>query len=130
MRHGHYPVAIMQLPARVDAQGELLLLHDLDLRMDANRPRVVLDCSRLLQFDKPVVHLLLCCLEEAMKRNGDVKLAELPDDVCAIFTWFGLDGLFEVYATVSGAVDSFLQSPQDRRSQNNLLTGSQNTTIN
>ena len=35
---------------------------------------MVLDCSNVRQLDRAGIQVLLRCLEEAMKRNGDVKL--------------------------------------------------------
>jgi anti-anti-sigma regulatory factor len=58
-------------------------------------------------MDRSVAHLLLCCLEEAIKRNGDVKLAGIPAGARTIFELSGLDRLFEVYDTNAEAVKSF-----------------------
>jgi anti-anti-sigma regulatory factor len=43
--------------------------------MNNDRAYIVLDCSKVGVMDRSAIYLLLCCLEEAMKRNGDVKLA-------------------------------------------------------
>jgi hypothetical protein len=48
--------------------------------------------------------LLLCCLEEAMKRNGDVKLAAIPAGAEATVE---LIRLFEIFETSADAVKSF-----------------------
>jgi len=37
-----------------------------------------------LQLDKRILHLLLCCLEEVMKCNGDIKLAAIPKRLSAV----------------------------------------------
>jgi anti-anti-sigma regulatory factor len=79
--------------------------------MDADRPRIVFDCSKLLQLDNPTIHLLLCCLEEAMKRNGDVELAAIPNGSSARLALSRLEGLFEVFDTISAAVASFKLLP-------------------
>lgn len=119
MAFGLSPVVVMQLPEQVDAQVEQLFLRDLNDRMDASRPRIVLDCSPLLQLDRPTVHLLLGCLEGAMKRNGDVKLATLSDEAHLVFPQSGLEGLFEIFDTVSEAVDSYERSPLKQFTQKN-----------
>lgn len=82
-------------------------LRELQARMDADRPRVVLDCSGVLQLDKAAVNLLFCCLEEAMKRNGDVKLAGLPLGAAPVLGISGASRIFEIYGTAAEAVDSF-----------------------
>jgi len=73
----------------------------------------VLDCSRVRAFDQSAAHLLLCCLEEAMKRNGDVKLAGISAATSAVLELSGLDRLFETYDTNTEAVNSFRRPPMD-----------------
>lgn len=88
-------------------------LRDVEDGMNMERPYVVVDCSSIGQLDRSVVHLLLCCLEEALKRNGDVKLAGIPliTEVMPGFT--GASRLFEIYDTTADAVNSFHQLPFD-----------------
>ena len=77
--------------------------------MSADRPYVVLDCSNVERLDRSVVEVLLCCLEEAIKRNGDVKLASIPSGADAILELTGVNRLFEIFDTAAGAVHSFHQ---------------------
>ena len=104
-------VTVRQLPRILNAKQRRLFLRDVQNSMAADRPRVVLDCSRLREFDSPIGYLLLCCLEEAMKRNGDVKLAALPAGAGAILKLNGVGGLFDVYDTTADAVSSFHKFP-------------------
>ena len=101
------PVAVLQLPETFNAERERVFLSELECRMDAIRPRIVMDCSNLRELGKPTIHLLLCCLEEAMKRNGDIRLASIPPGASMVCDVSELDDLFEVFDTISGAVDSF-----------------------
>ena len=75
--------------------------------MSVDRPYVVLDCSNVERLDRSVVEVLLCCLEEAIKRNGDVKLASIPSGAEAILELTGVNRLFEILDTAAGAVHSF-----------------------
>jgi anti-anti-sigma regulatory factor len=68
---------------------------------------VVLDCSLLPKLDRNAIHLLLCCLEEAMKRNGDVRLAALQPEPLSVLHSTGLDSVFQVFDSVENAVESF-----------------------
>jgi anti-anti-sigma regulatory factor len=68
---------------------------------------VVLDCSEIRQLDKPVIQLLLTCLEEAMKRNGDIKLAAMSREMRESLKQMGVSHLFEIFDTVVDAVISF-----------------------
>ncbi len=101
------PVAVMQLPEITGAKQRQAFLLDMQRCIDAERPLVVLDCSNINQLDKSGVHLLLCCLEEAMKRNGDVKLAGLNASAETALESFGAYRLFDIHSTTAGAVSSF-----------------------
>jgi anti-anti-sigma factor len=71
------------------------------------RPGIVLDCSGLDRFDAEILDLLLCCLEEALKCNGDVRLAALHPDVKALLDSIGAGNLFQIFTTVNEAIESF-----------------------
>ena len=71
-------VTVHEVPEKVTAATERKFLRDLQQYVETERPRLVLDCSKVRQMDNNTIHLLLCCLEEAMKRNGDVKLGAVP----------------------------------------------------
>ena len=75
--------------------------------MAANRPRIVLDCSKLRRIDCAGLRVLLRCLEEAMKRNGDVKLAAVSPAVAAILELTSADRLFEAFNDALAAVNSY-----------------------
>lgn len=104
-------VAVMQLQEIRTAKQRHAFLRDMERCIDAERPFVVLDCSNLDQLDKSGVHLLLCCLEEAMKRNGDLKLAGLHAAAETALQSFGAVGLFEIHDTTASAVSSFHKLP-------------------
>jgi anti-anti-sigma factor len=106
-------VAVKQLPETLDAKQGRLFFSELESCLNVDRPCLVLDCSKVRRLDSSAVHLLLCCLEEAMKRNGDVKLAAIPAGASAVLELSGIDRLFEVYATNAEAVSSFRRLPLD-----------------
>ncbi len=71
------------------------------------RPSVVLDCTCVRQIDGSFLHLLLCCLEEAMKRNGDVRLAGIPAQAKLALETMGVHRLFRLFPTTEEAIESF-----------------------
>jgi anti-anti-sigma factor len=100
-------VTAMQLPEAMNSNQVQAFLRELRECAQISRPRIVIDCSRLRRMDQAVLHLLLSCLEEAMKRNGDVKLAALPADAKAVLESTGAARLFKTFETVVDAIDSF-----------------------
>jgi ABC-type transporter Mla MlaB component len=97
-------VKVKQLPEKLSVKQGRIFFREVEKCMNVDRPCIVLDCSHVRQLDRSVVHLLLCCLEEAMKRNGDVKLAAIPSGAKAALE---LSCLFEIFDTTADAVKSF-----------------------
>jgi anti-anti-sigma factor len=100
-------VTVKDLPEQLDRPRETALLNELKRAMSVERPAVVLNCSHLHEMDLSSVHLLLCCLEEAMKRNGDVRLAALSPLAKDCLRGLGVDRLFRIFETSEQAVQSF-----------------------
>ena len=110
-------VIVKQLPEIVTREPKCLFLRELESEMDAERPCIVFDCSQVLRMDKPVIQLLLYCLEDAMMRNGDIKLAAIPAEAKAMLERAGVVRLFEVFDTADDAVNSFLRLPLNAASE-------------
>ncbi len=104
-------VMVHGFPATVTGTVERNFLCDLQPCLDVERPRIVLDCSGVHSMDDAAVHLLLSCLEEALKRNGDVKLAALHAEAEEVLRTLGVDCLFERYSSAAEAVQSFRHRP-------------------
>jgi anti-sigma B factor antagonist len=108
-----HPVTVKQFPEKLSANQERLFLRELEAGMSVDRPRIVLDCSEAREMDCSALHLLLCCLEAAMKRNGDLKLSVVSEGALAKLQLVGMDRLFEVFETTAAAVNSFRRLPVD-----------------
>ncbi len=100
-------VTVGQLPGTLSIEQRRAFLHEMENFLHVDRPRVVLDCSEIRQLDKPVIQLLLTCLEEAMKCNGDIKLAAMSLEMRESLKEMGVSHLFEMFDTVVDAVISF-----------------------
>ena len=107
MKNHRQSIAIRTLPEQLDGSRQRALYRELESCINVDRPAVVLDCSGLRKLDKGASHFLLCCLEEAIKRNGDVRLAGLRPEVNGTFQSTGLDLLFQTFDSVGEAVESF-----------------------
>lgn len=118
-------VGVKQLPRKLSAKEGRRFLREVQSDINTDRPRLVLDCSNLRRLDKISLKLLLCCLEEAMKRNGDVKLAGLPAESVPILERTGVGRLFNIYETTAEAVDSFQRFPMTEVSQARTTVQSQ-----
>jgi anti-sigma B factor antagonist len=104
-------VTVKQLPETKNGEQEWAFLEELKSSLQADRPRIVLNCSGLRSLGRSSLHLLLCCLEEAMKRNGDVRLSALPTPARAMLESSGMSGLFQIFDDDAAAVKSFQRLP-------------------
>jgi anti-anti-sigma factor len=104
-------VAVKQLPEQLSIKQDRGFLHEVEPCLNVDRPHVVFDCSKLQQLDSSGIRVLLSCLESAMKRNGDIKLAAIPPLAAAILELAKVDHLFEAFGSTAEAVDSFYEFP-------------------
>lgn len=109
MTTGKQNVTIKTMPSSSDVRTRQLFLEEVEAFLAQRRPRLVLDCSSLQCLDEAAIHLMLHCLEEALKRNGDVKVAALAPDAETAFAASGLNRLFSVYTSAAEAAASFHQ---------------------
>lgn len=101
------PVSIRQLPEDVDRRQERLFLRELGCELNVVRPAIVIDCSQVHEMGLAPIHLLLRCLEEAMKRNGDIRLSGVSPEARLNLERAGVDRLFRIFPTIGEAVESF-----------------------
>jgi len=107
MTHSTRTVTVRQLPETFDRNTERRFLRELEPAMNAERPAIVLDCSPLYEMNCLAIHLLLSCLEQAMKRNGDVRLAAVSPQAMENLRAMGVDRLFRNFDTNQLATESF-----------------------
>jgi anti-sigma B factor antagonist len=121
------PVVVKQLPETVSAQQSQTFYRELESVLEKDRPRLVFDFTAVRHFDSAGVELLLRCMEEAMKRNGDLKLAALSPQLAVILEMTRVDRLFEIFDNCNDAVESFHRflpsSMQSVRPSLNVVSG-------
>lgn len=107
------PVVIMQLPEELNVREVQGFMEEMGPLLDSNRPRVVLECSQVRSMDSAGVEMLLRCLEEVLKRDGDLKLAALSPEAEVILEIMRVARVFEIYPTSEEAVRSFNAIPAE-----------------
>ena len=100
-------VAVRKLPEHFSGVRRQEVYKELESCISVDRPAVVLDFSSVCNLDGSAIHLILCCLEEAMKRNGDIRLAGLSPEVKAAMEIAEVNSLFQSYQDVNEAIESF-----------------------
>jgi anti-anti-sigma factor len=100
-------VTVKQLPETLDGNSERLFLRELEMAFSQEKPAIVIDCSQVRHMDNTAIHLLLSCLEEALKRNGDVRLAGVSSEAYESFAHTRVDQLFRIFDNIETAAESF-----------------------
>lgn len=101
------PVVVKHMPERVNLKHARTFLREVQPLITADRAQVVFDLSAVKQLDAAGVDVLLRCMSEVMKRDGDLKLAALSPHAAVILELTRTDRLFEIYETAADAVRSF-----------------------
>jgi len=101
------PVVVKHMPERVNMKQARLFLREIQPMITSDRPHIVFDFSGVKQLDAAGVDMLLRCMSEVMKRDGDLKLAAVSPEAAVILEMTRTDRLFEIYETSADAVRSF-----------------------
>jgi anti-sigma B factor antagonist len=112
------PVVVMQVPEILNVKEVQNFMQELGPLLESNRPRIVLDCSQVHSMESAGVEMLLRCLEEVLKRDGDLKLAALSPEAEVILELMRVARVFESFQTCDDAVRSFNAIPADAVPQN------------
>jgi anti-sigma B factor antagonist len=101
------PVVVKALPERLNLKSVQAVLQEMGPVLKEDHPLVVFDFARVRQMDGAGVEMLLECIEQAMKRDGDIKLAAVAPELAVILELTRVDRLFEIFETTAEAVESF-----------------------
>ena len=101
------PVIVKRMPDRINLQQAREFQREVQPLLRSDRPQLVFDFSAVRRMDAAGVDMLLECMSEVMKHDGDLKLAALSPQAAVVLELTRADRLFEIYETVSDAVRSF-----------------------
>jgi anti-sigma B factor antagonist len=101
------PVIVKRMPDRLNQKQARVFLHDIQPLLNTDRPQIVFDCSLIRQMDAAGVDMLLHCMAEVMKRDGELKLAAVSPQAAVVLELTRTDRLFEIFETSGDAVRSF-----------------------
>ena len=101
------PVVVKRVPERVNLKEARKFLRAVEPILQSDRPQVVLDISNVRQLDSAGVDMLLHCMSEAMRRDGDVKLAAPSAEAMVVLELTRTGRLFEIYDSATDAARSY-----------------------
>ena len=101
------PVVVKRMPERMNLKQARKFLHEVQPFLNSDRPQLVFDMSQVRHIDAAGVDVLLHCMREAAKRDGDLKLAALSPQSAVVLELTRTGRLFEIYVNSTAAVKSF-----------------------
>ena len=101
------PVVVKRMPAQVDRFHSREFLREVQPFLKADRPQLVFDLALVKQLDAAGIDMLLHCMTEASRRDGDLKLAALSPEAAVVLELTRTARLFEIYETSTDAARSF-----------------------
>lgn len=101
------PVVVKRMPERLNQRESRKFFQDVQPFLTADRPQLVFDLAQVKQLDAAGIEMLLQCVSEVMKRDGDLKLASLSKQAEIVLELTRTDRLFEIYENATEAARSF-----------------------
>jgi len=100
-------VIVKRIPERLNLKQSRKFQQEVRPFLQSDRPQIVFDLSQVKQIDAAGVDMLLTCMSEAMRRDGDLKLAALSPQAAIVLELTRTDRLFEIYDNSTDAVRSY-----------------------
>ena len=101
------PVVVKRMPERMNLKQARKFLKEVEPFLVSDRPQVVFDMSQVRHIDAAGVDVLLKCMRQAMKHDGDLKLASLSPQAAVVLELTRTGRLFEIYENSTAAAKSF-----------------------
>ena len=103
-------VIIAELSGALDVAIQADLKDELSKITEMNNDDLVLDFKRVSFIDSSCLGALVAITKKIRESGGDIKIANLNDDVRSIFQITRLDKIFDIHENIEQAVQSFYKS--------------------
>jgi anti-anti-sigma factor len=101
------PVIVKRVPESLTLKNARVFLEEVRPLLAHDRPQLVFDLSHVRRIDAAGVDMLLDCMKEATRRDGDLKLASLSPQAQVVLDLTRTSRLFEIFASSADAARSF-----------------------
>ena len=107
MESSNRPVVVKRMPEKMNLKQARGFFKEVEPFLNSDRPQLVFDMSQVRQIDAAGVDVLLSGMREAMRHDGDLKLAALSPQAAVVLELTRTGRLFEIYENSTAAVKSF-----------------------
>jgi anti-sigma B factor antagonist len=101
------PVVVKRMPETLNLKQARNFLKEVEPFLNSDRPQLVFDMSRVRHIDAGGIDVLLQCMREVIKHDGDLKLASVSPQAAVVLELTRTGRLFEIYDNSTQAAKSF-----------------------
>jgi len=101
------PVVVKRMPETMNLKQARNFLKEVEPFLNSDRPQLVFDLSRVQHIDAGGIDVLLQCMREVIKHDGDLKLASVSPQAAVVLELTRTGRLFEIYDNSTQAAKSF-----------------------
>jgi len=100
-------VRIVAINGRIDAKTAIEIEDALNQLKDQGRVKIVIDFGQVNYISSGGLRVFLTALKWTKSGNGDLKLAQMENNVEKIFKLAGFTKIFNIFPSLQEAVNAF-----------------------
>jgi anti-sigma B factor antagonist len=104
---GKRTIVVVELPERLTRRHNQTFLREKHALLNTDRPRIVFDFSQVREIDEAGMDMLLHCVRQINRQDGDLTLAAVPAEIRVLLELTCIDRLFEIFESNSDAMESY-----------------------
>lgn len=97
---------VVKLPECMTGKAVRTIMRQVKPALSLDHPYVVIDMSNVRQMDSAALDMLLSCMVQISRRDGELKLAGLSPEAATMLELTRMDRIFEIFPSVPEAVTS------------------------
>jgi len=101
-------ILILKIAGFIDASNINLFDRQIHEQMEKGYSKIILDCSELQYINSSALGILLEAHQIATKRQGGIRILNLPQKIEKTFEILGLTEYFQIFSEEEKALQSFL----------------------
>jgi anti-anti-sigma factor len=95
---------VVKLPEDLTRKAVRVAMRQLRPGLRLDHPHIVVDLSNVRRMDSAAIDMLLHCVVEVARRDGELKLAGLSAEAATVLELTRMDRIFEIFPSVPDAV--------------------------
>jgi len=100
-------IVVVGLPEILTLMHTQRFLREIHALLNTDRPRIVFDFSQVQEIDREGMDMLLHCVRQVIRQDGDLTLAAVPAEIRVLLELTCIDRLFEIFESNSEAIESY-----------------------